>query len=304
MAIKTYVLTEALAPDAPVYIRVAKDKRVKVNKIPLYQVHLKYTFQKVENEGTDKEIEKNVTIRLKLNSNSIYLDEQVKEGIPANEKFTTKEYAVRSFRNGSLTTGIKIVQDYLEATPEFVGFKGRSQEFNGLSYTLVDKENETKVNNQALKDSIAAANKIINMSLKEGQDTLIKIYGTHTTVPKTIEEVQNLLADFINTGEEAVAEILKGETTIDDDVKILIGRLVSGGKLSFDAVRDQVVKKNKTGDWIKVRDLSSEYSPQERERFFTEFLTSPAGATLLADLKADVSVLEPKIDKKEKEKIE
>jgi len=67
-----------------------------------------------------------------------------------------------------------------------------------------------------------------------------------------------------------------------------LGTLVSRGVLSFDAVEGQVAKK-KGENWIELKAIGSEYTPMERQRYFIEFLTSPAGKLLLDDLRKDAT---------------
>ena len=48
------------------------------------------------------------------------------------------------------------------------------------------------------------------------------------------------------------------------------------------------VSKKKNNEWIPVKAIGNDYTPIERQRYFSEFLTSEAGKLILDDLKADV----------------
>ena len=59
--------------------------------------------------------------------------------------------------------------------------------------------------------------------------------------------------------------------------------------LSFDAVEGKISKKSKDGKWITVREMSSEYSLEERLRLFSDFLNTEDGKNLRDDLEKDIS---------------
>lgn len=290
MAVKTYVLLEHLNTTAPIYYVLSKEKRVRIDKVPRYPVYLTYTFTTDGEDGTQK------TIRFKLNAKSIDLEDQIKQGILANEKFTTKEREMRYFKNGVLVTGLKIFQDYLEASPEIEGFKGYCADISQPSFKLVDHQIEAAGKNQSFLNNLAAANKIANIELAEAKELLTRVYGTHYKLPTTKLDAQNALIEYMDSSDLAVAEINKETVTVDDEIKVLIGKLINGGLLSFDVQRDQVCKK-RNEEWIPIREISGQYMRPERERYFSEFLTTSAGLTLLADLKKDSESLEPKIVK-------
>jgi len=303
MALKTYVLLEHLHPTAQIYQQVNKDQRVRLNTLPQWEPNLQMTFLDMADEVTDydpksktfgKKIPnekkgQNRTIRLKLNSNTPYQDEQIeKEKIPANEKFTQMEYDARKFRHNTLTTDNPVVQRFLEVSPWMEGFKGTCPEVPRPCFKLYDKNVEIVSENRSFKDRLKAANKIADLDLEKAQEMLIRIFGTFYTVPDTLEEAQNALVNFMDEGDEAMDEILKEDTTLDDEVQIILGKLVSAGILSFDAVQGQVCKK-KGDNWIELKAIGNEYTPMERQRYFIEFLTSPAGKLLLDDLRKDAT---------------
>ena len=134
---------------------------------------------------------------------------------------------------------------------------------------------------------MAAANKIAALSLPAAQEMLYKIHGTHYRVPEELDAAQNALVEYMDSSDAAVDEILKTGFTIDEEVTITVGKLVSGGVLSFEAIAGQVAKK-KNDQWIAVKAISSDISFEERKRYFMEYLTTPNGLTLLADLKNEV----------------
>lgn len=301
MALKTYVLLEALRPTADVFIQINKEQRSRIATIPQWQPYLQVTFldesdhvidydvksktylQKIPNEKKGQ----NRTIRLKLNSNTPYQDDQIeKEKIPANEKFTQQEYKAAKFVHNTISTTNPAVQAYLETYPAFEGFKGRCEDVKQAAYKLYDPNVEVESENKEFLRRLDAANKIAKLDLKEVQDLLIRIYGTYHKLPITKSAAQNELVAYMDSSDDALDEILKEETTIDEEVQILVGRLVSEGKLSFDAVKGQVAKKKNDG-WINLKAIGDEYDPIERQRYFIEFLTSEAGKLLLEDLKKE-----------------
>lgn len=311
MAFKTYVLLEHLRPTAEIYQQVSKTERMRLNTLPQWEPNLQMTFLDESDEVVDYDPQsktfgqkipnakkgQNRTIRLKLNSNTPYQDEQIeKEKIPANEKYTQVEYEARKFRHNTLSTVNPAVQRYLEVSPWMEGFKGYCSDVPQACFKLYDKNIEVKSENEGFKKRLKAANKIADLELPEAQDLLIKIFGSFYTLPETVEAAQNALVNYMDEGDDAMDEILKEDTTIDDEVQILMGRLVSKGVISFDAVEGQVAKK-KGSEWINLKAISNEYTPLERQRLFSEFLTSPAGKLLLDDLKKEASGKEAKSKK-------
>lgn len=303
MALKTYVLLDHLKPTAPIYQQLNAQQRARIDTIPQWQPYLQVTFLDERDEVVDYDPDsptfnkmiknkwkgKNRTARLKMNSNTPWQDEQIeKEKIPANDKFTQVEYDIRTFRHNVLSTNNLQLQRFLENIPYMEGFKGYCDSISGPSYKLYDENIEIESDNKAFLKRLDAANKIAKLELKEAQDLLIRIYGTFYTLPTTKSAAQNALVGYMDTSDEAVDDILKEETTVDEEVQILVGRLVSNGTLSFEAVEGQVCKK-KGNEWIELKAIGSEYTTIERERYFIEFLTSQAGKLLLDDLKKESS---------------
>lgn len=312
--LKTYVLLDHLRPTAPIYQQLNANQRMRLDTLPQWQPYLQVTFLDERDEVMDYDPDspthgkliknkwkgKNRTARLKMNSNTPWQDEQIeKEKIPANEKFTQTEYEIRTFRNNVLATTNLQLQRFLENIPYMEGFKGYCDAISGPCYKLYDKNVEIVSENLNFKKRLKAANKIAEMSdLKEAQDMLIRIFGTFYVLPDTLEGAQNALVNYMDESDEALEDILKEDTNLDDEVQILIGRLVSRGTLSFDAVEGQVCKK-KGGEWIELKAIGMDYTPLERQRYFSEFLTSQAGKLLLDDLRKEVSG-----DKVKKQKLE
>ena len=277
---KTYVLLEHMHPTSSnMFIRINKDQRQPINKLRDYRPYMQTSF-------TDKD-GKNRTIRYKATTSEIYQDEQIKLGILANEKFRQDEYRDLEFKNGVLITSNKTVQAYLEAYPGFEGFEGRSADVKRKEYKLYDKASEVKLSNELSKKKVQAGAKIFAMDLEETQAMLYRVFGS-TYVPSTdVEENQVVLIDHLDSSDEAIDDILKADTNRDDEITILIGKLLTNGIISFDQSKNQVSKKKGSG-WIDVKSISNEHTPAERKRLFAEFLASDAGQPLLEELKNEL----------------
>lgn len=285
MAFKTYELLPNMDAAAPVYQTTPGGQREQVKKIPFHRPTLRQTFQ---NENG-----RSVTIRYKATCESILQSEQIeKEKIPANEPFSSSEYTDLQFRYGTLTTDNVTAQEYLEAHPEFLGFKGkRPAEIREARYKLVDAVAEAKTKNKDMRKRVGAANKVLALDLEEAQEMLIRLNGSFFETPTELEDCQNLLMEFIDDAEEAGLDaVLKNEenTTVDEQTTVLIGKLLNQGTLSFDAVEGKISKKDKDGKWVTVRDMSATYSPDERKRLFSDFLNSQDGKALKDDLIRDL----------------
>lgn len=284
MATKTYELLPHMDADAPVYQVASDGKRERVTKIPFHRPNLRITFQ-AENG-------RNKTIRYKATSTTIDQNEQIeKEKIPANEPFSSQEYNDLMFRFGTLTTDNLTAQEYLEAHPEFTGFKGKCPSVRQPCYKLVDEVKDTEEKNEDIWKRVDAAVKIRNLGLEELQSLMIRLNGFAYKTPTTIKDCQNALIDFIDdAGENELNAILKDEanTTVDEKTTILIGKLINADLLSFDAVVGNIAKKDKDGKWINIRTLSNEYSLEERMRLFSDFLNTEDGKPLRLDLEGSL----------------
>ena len=86
-------------------------------------------------------------------------------------------------------------------------------------------------------------------------------------------------------------------STIDDKTTILIGSLLNAGLISFDATEGKISKKDKDGKWIVVREMSDEYSMEERKRLFSDFLNTDDGKALKTDLEKDLKAFEKAVKK-------
>ncbi len=269
--------------NAPVYQKTTEG-RVQVKKIPFHRPTMRQTFQ--DKDGNGK------TIRFKMGSRTINQLEQIeKEKIAANERFTTAERRAIEFRNGVLTTNNTIAQQYLEAHPEFEGFDGSCEEITVRKYKLLDTGAEEKIKNTDTRKRIKAASKVIDLNLEEAQEMLIRLNGSFFVTPNELEECQNMLIAFIDDAEEPGLDAVlatQDEVNIDDKTTVLIGKLLNAKLLSFDSVEGKISKKDKSGKWITIRDMSSEYSLDERMRMFSDFLNSDDGKALKADLEKEV----------------
>jgi hypothetical protein len=284
--LKTYVLLPHTQPSAPIYIQSGNKSKVRINQLPNWQTLLKYTFTDLKG--------KNKTIRLKLNTNSIWQEEQVKDGVPANAKFTDAERRATEFINGTLTTNNPTVQSFLENCPHYDGFKGKSFSVKKKYFTLYDKEAEIENDNKLFKLRLKAANKIEALNLEEAQNLLITLHGSFFKVPNKLSLCQNLLVSYMDSSDKAVEDILRESNTIDDEITVLIGRLLEADHLSFTAVENQVAKK-KAGKFVGIKALSSkEYSLEQRKEMFKDFLLTDSGKPLLEDLRKDLKSFDKK----------
>jgi hypothetical protein len=292
MSVKTYVLKSHTNSTAPIYHRISKDQRVRFEKRPLDHAYLKLTFY-------ENKTQKNRTARLKLSSNTIWQDEQIKEGILANESFTDAERNAVKFVNGVLMTKNEIVQQYLEAIPQFDKFEGMCDSIKEPLYELYDKSVEMKAATDEFKKRLKAANKIAEIEdLKTGQDLMIRLNGSFFKTPDNLDEVIAGLISYLDDADEAMLDkIINDSMTKDEELIILVGRAVAADVISFDQLPNQVALK-KGNNWIPVKMISSDLPASERQRFFVEFLSTNDGKLLQDDLKKH---LDGKTEKKKKE---
>lgn len=279
MALKTYVLLESMDSDAPVYQTTADNKRVQIKKIRTHRPTLRQTFQDEKGVTT--------TIRYKANSNFILQDEQIeKEKIDANAPFSTREFRDPEFKFGVCLTNKETLQKYMEAHPEFIGFKGTCDDIREPRYRLLDEVADAKLKNTDIRLRVSAANRVLGLDLEAAQSMLIRLNGSFFTTPTDLLECQNLLMNFVDDAEEAgLNDVLKEDTsnTIDEQTSVLIGKLLNADLISFDATSGKISKRNKDNKWVIIRDMASEYTPEEKVRLLSDFLNSEDGKPLKND---------------------
>jgi hypothetical protein len=292
MALKTYVLLPVMDADAPVYQKTADDQRIQVKKIPVYRPYVRMSFQ--DENGVGK------VIRYKANAFSDgkpVIDQRVqidKLKIEANEPFTRIEMRDLEFKHGVLLTTKLVAQEYLENYPAFEGFKGTCDEIRQPEYKLLDTEADSKLKNEDIRLRVKAASKVINLDLEQSQAMLIRLNGSFFQTPNDVVECQNMLMVFIDDAEEeGLKAVLKDEkdNTVDEKTTVLIGQLINAKLLSFEDVDGKISKKDKDGKWITVRDMSAEYSLDERKRLFSDFLNTEDGKALKLDLENDFKAI-------------
>lgn len=291
MATKIYVLKQHTEGTAPIYANIGGN-RVRLNKRPIEHAYTQLTF-------FDKKTEQNKTIRLKLNTNTIWLDEQVKQGMPGHITYkdgsfgnvppTQAERDAVMFKNGVLKTSNPIVQQYLEASPQFHGFDGLCDKIRQPLYELLDLEKEMDDDISLFDKQVEAAVKIKGIeTLEEAQELMYHLNGFWFKAPETLKECKKGLIQFLDDADDiALDKLLENTKTKDDEVKILIGRAMARGIISFTANPNQVSLKKGSG-WADVRMISSDTPKDERTRLFAEYLLSKDGAALHDDIKNKV----------------
>lgn len=280
--LKTYALLKHTEGTVPIFQRIDKDKRVRFKNRVIDHAYLRATF-------FDPKEKKNRTIRLKLNSNFIDQDKQVKEElILANEPFTFEEKKAVEFRNGILMTNLPIVQQFLEASPQFSRFTGTSADIKETLYELIDKKAEIKSKNKDFLRTLEAATKVAEVykkgDLKEAQDLMIRLNGSFFTPPNDMDEILAELTKFVDDADDRMLDKLLAEDhTEDEKITILIARAVNEKIISFEQVENEVVRIDRDKP-VTLREIPSSYDKDERKRYFAAFLSSEEGHLLAQDL--------------------
>lgn len=287
MEFKQFVLLPVMDATAPIHQQLPEGKRARITKIPRHRPFLQVSF--IDKDGKSR------TIRYKSSSDKIYQDEQIKDGILANTKFTSNEYNDLVFKHGSLVTNKPNAIAFLLSHPECEGFEGICDDVKFPKYQVVDRGKENKVTNEDLRRRAKAATKILDLDLKQAQEMLIRLNGSFFETPKDVIECQNLLIDFLDNSEDAgVDAILKEDktVTVDEKTTVLIGSLINAGRLSFNEIEGSISKKDRDGKWISIREMSTTYSLEERTRLFSDFLNTEDGKPLRTDLENDLKEVE------------
>lgn len=307
MAEKTYVLLPHTEGSAEVYHRVNQNQRARIYKRPVDHAYSKYTF--TDREGKQR------TNRLKLGCPTLDQAVQIKEyQIPANEGFTQAERDILKFDYMVLITDDELVQKHLEESPQFVDFwvkkdkDGNLDPKNGKActtreqirplYKIYDKFVEINEDDRIFNIRVDCAVKIKKIKdVDEAKALLIRLNGSFFKAPDTLEECKGLLRDYLDDATEEMMEGLLKEdkdVTLDEKVTVLIGSAISLEILSFDKKPNNVSMK-KGDKWVAVKEISDGYAPEERKRYFAEFLTASDGKLLYKDI-------EKAVEKAQKEK--
>lgn len=144
---------------------------------------------------------------------------------------------------------------------------------------------------------VAAANKIMALkTVEEGQTLMYRLNGSFFKAPNDMLEIEAQLIRFLDEADEPMLDnLLKEDTNLDEKTTVLIGKAIGLGIISFDKVPDQVVKV-KGQKVTPLKEISSEYTPEERKRYFSEFLTSNDGKLLLQDIEKEIAAAEKKAE--------
>lgn len=302
MALKTYILLDHTKSTAQVYLQVNAQQRVRLENRPNDHAYGQITF-------TDRD-GKNKTIRYCSETDEIYQDKQIKElMIPANRKYTQSERDALMFRDGVLFTEQPAVQKYLEASPQFEDFwlkekdpegkgrLGRCPDVRGPLYKLYDETVELQSEDEMFLKRLKAGNKIAAIKdVAEGQALMYRLNGSFFKAPDDIRKIRAQLVRFLDEADEPMLDtLLKEDVNLDEKTTVLIGKAIGLGIISFDKVPNQVVKV-KGQKVTPLKEISSEYTPEERKRYFSEFLTSNDGKLLLQDIEKDIAAAEKKAE--------
>lgn len=283
---KIFALVSELDGTVEIFHRVGQNERVRIGiKRQVDHAFLRQTIW-------DPEAKKNITIRLKLNCNTINQEEQIKNhNILANEDFTNAEKRAVEFRGGICVVTNETVYEYMIKNPQFVGSKCESTDIHGnrKMYMLLDKTNEEKVKNAETRLRLKAANKIYELNERDASDLLIRLNGSFFATPVgegALEEMQNMLMSFLDDTDEAgINRILEDEVAPIDEIALLVGELETKEIISFTRKLDFVVLK-KNGRDLDILKITSQMPLPERQRKFIDYLNSDAGLLALNELKS------------------
>lgn len=296
---KTYIALKHTRSSAQVFVQVSKDKRVKIEEIPVDHAYSRITF--MDAEGHNK------TIRLKAGCDEIDQKLQINPAtynIPANEPFSQQERDMLKFRYGVLITDNPTVQLFLETSPQFDKFWdkgpdgkkriGRCPSINRPMYTLYDEGVELQEDDDKFMKRLKAANKIAELKeLSKAHELMIRLFGSFYTAPTDLRKCRSVLIDWLDDADDQMLDkLLKNETNADEDATILIGKALNLKVISFDLVQDQVVQVLPNRKTKNLREIPSAYTADERKQYFQQFLTSEDGKLLMKDLKAWVAKAE------------
>lgn len=314
MALKTYILLPHTDSSAQVYVQPNPNQKIRLTKRPVDHAYGQVTF--MDRDGVTK------TIRLMVGSgcNEIFQDLQIKPeiGLPANAKFTQADRDAVKFVEGVLQTEDPTVQKFLETSPQFEDFwnpdkdpkknerpnkqgrVGKCADIRQPLYKLHDETVELEEEDRMFVKRLTAANKINKIKeVKEAQALMYRLNGSFFKAPNDIKKCRSELVRFLDSADDAMLdELLKEDFNVDEETTILIGKAIGLDVISFDKVPDQIVM-IRGADFVPLKEISSEYSQEQRKMYFAEFLTSKDGTPMLNDIKKKVAAAEKLLESAE-----
>lgn len=285
---KVYELLPHSKPTAPISILVTPKDKVRMDVLKKFDAYKTMTITTKEN--------KQRRLRFKLNSNYIFQDDQIKhEQIPANEKFTDDEMNALRFKNGFLITDVEIVQRFLEASPQFQGFEGKSS--IKPMYRLVDVDKEIEDEDAAFQLRRKAANKIAEFNEVEAGEMLLKLNGSFYPVPEGLKRRRQALVQWMDSAsDDSLKDLVKEDTSVDEAITILIGKAIGLGIIDFLEVPNQVSwiisEKDGVKEFRDLKEIPSSYSLPDRKMYFGQFLNSSDGKLVRNDIEARIKEIE------------
>lgn len=308
--LKTYILLPHTDSSARVYVQPNPNQKIRLTKRPIDHAYSQVTFR--DRDGVTK------TIRLMIGSgcNEIFQDIQIeKYKIPANAKFTQADRDAVKFVEGVLQTEDPVVQKFLETSPQFEDFwlkekdpekKGRvgaCADIRQPLYKLHDESVILEEEDRFFVKQLTAANKVNKITdVRVAQALMYRLNGSFFKAPNDIKKCRAELIRFLNAADEAMLdELLKEDVNVDEETTILIGKAIGLDIISFDKVPNQIVM-IRGSEFIPLKEISSEYSPEQRKMYFAEFLTSKEGTPMLNDIKKKVAAAEKELESGEAKK--
>lgn len=279
---KSYVLLEATENNAPIFQQVSGGKRIQIKKRPVYPLYNQITYQ--DENG------KNQTIRYMNRANSIFQDEQIKNGLLANERYAANDRTDTTFRNGILVTNKTLLIEYLDTYPGNINFKGTCDFVHAPIFKELDIAADTRVELAEMRKRAKAVNKIFDME-NDGDaldSMLIRMNGgIHFKTPDSNEEKVASAMNFIDDAEEEGLDLVLKEDkdlNIDETTGVLVGKLLNAGIVTIDSVEGTISKVGKDNKPIILRQMGKDVPFETLQAMFVEHLNTEDGKTMRGDL--------------------
>lgn len=286
--VKKYVLLKHTEPTANVFIQVSQTQRQRIGSRKHDAPFLQIT--RMGRDGVNR------TIRLKLNCNTIFQDEQIKQhNIPANERFSDRERKAVEFKHGILITKNPVVMKFLDEHPQNEAFWVADKDGNigycdSIEGPLFKELNETAIiknENAEIKKRVEAANRILGLKdVKKLQNLQIRLNGRHFTPSSDQETLENQLMEWLDDADmDGVNEVLKVKISKDEEVFMLVSNCISEKIISFDENPKAVIKFISGGKTAELKDMPEDVALEEKHKLFCDFLMSKSGEAVYEDLK-------------------
>lgn len=283
----TLMLLPHVSSTAQIYL-VEKDPNVpgqnrriqrmdRPQKVP---VHLTFSFSKKDG--------KRVTTRYLRGAKSIFQDEQIKEGYPANIKVSFSDRQGTEFFNGLKVLADDFDKEFFshENNPQHIRFEGVRPPNITPIFDYFDPTEKEHEEHQFMGKQADAMREVFSADFTTCSGLIAILFGPAEPVPDDLKTAQNKILRKMNDGEAVIDRILEGVRSKDDKILVTISDAIKSGVLNFDDKEYIKIKRNSNLDKMKLL-VNPDYNA--RIQALQQWLAGEEGSVYLKEIETILS---------------